>query len=375
MIRKIIKLSIPGLDEDASLDQYVDRLNPLFDEWEIHLNNPDLKTADVWFVVEDVDARDNACFIDQRNIYFLAAETAQNLSHIENSAVMKEFLNQFHEVFTYHQYFGKKVTSCPPFLPWMINSNHGTSIFRKHPRNVEYFDGLSALDKSKLLSVICSTQSLTPAHQMRLNFVMKLKSHFGSEIDWFGNGINSVDEKWDALAPYRFTIVLENQSRHNVITEKLGDSFLALSYPFYWGAPNVGEFFDRDGFTTINIEDFERTIKNIEEVLNSDYSEKLPFLIDNKSRVIHDFNFLNRILAICKRHPQGEEFERIILRPASYFQPNGRKLQNLIENRFSDKIDSFDKTAETNFMDIIKDFYILFRYNKLTKFLLRFFVR
>ena len=375
MTRKIAKLSIPGLADDASLDQYLDYSNPLFNEWEIHLNNPNLKTADAWFVVEDVNLKDNECFIDKRNIYFLAAETAQNLGHIEDSQTMKNFLNQFYEVFTYHQYFGSNVTSVPPFLPWMINSNHGTSIFKPHYRNVEYFDQLESLEKPKLLSVICSTQSLTPAHKLRLNFVRNLKSHFGSELDWYGNGVNSIKEKWDALAPYKFTIALENQSRHNVITEKLGDSFLALSYPIYWGAPNAGDFFDANGYTTINIEDHTQTIRRIEEVLKSNYTEKLPHLIENKKCVIHEFNFLIRILKICASKPRGDKLEKITLHPASVFQPIARKTQNIIKKSVLSRVERFDSKAETNLLEIVKTFYILFRYNKITKRLIGFFVR
>ncbi len=375
MTKKLVKLSIPGLDDEASLDQYLDYSNPLLDEWEIHLNNPNLKAADAWFVVEDVNVKDNECFIDKRNIYFLAAETAQNLGHIEDSQSMKDFLNQFYEVFTYHQYFGSKVTSAPPFLPWMVNSNHGTSIFSTHYRDVEYFDRLRSLEKPKLLSVICSTQSLTPAHKLRLNFVRKLKSHFGSELDWYGNGVNSIKEKWDALAPYKFTIALENQSRHNVITEKLGDSFLALSYPIYWGAPNAEEFFNANGYTTINIEDYSQSIRRIEEVLKSDYIEKIPFIIENKKCVIHEFNFLNRILKICASNPRGDKLEKITLHPASDFQPILKKTQHVIERRVLSKVERFDSKAETNLLEIAKAFYILFRYNKVTKFLLGFFVR
>ncbi len=372
MRKKIVKLSIPGLGENASLAQYLDNSNPLLNEWEIHLNNPDVRTADMWFVMEDIDLKDHQCLIDKRNVYFLAAETAQNLGHIENSATMKEFMNQFGKVFTFHQYFGKNVTSSPPFLPWMVNSNHGTSIFRPHARDVEYFDGQNSLDKSKLLSVICSTQSLTPAHQMRLNFVRRLKSHFGSQIDWYGNGVNPVEEKWDALAPYRFTIVLENQSRHNVITEKLGDSFLALSYPLYWGAPNASEYFNENSFTSINIEDFAGTINSIEEVINSDYSKKLPFLAESKSRVIHEFNFLNRILDICNQNIIWSECESITLRPTLYFTPKLGNSLNSNKRRFIGTMEGFDNRANTNFLDIFKDFYILLRYNNLTQFFLRF---
>lgn len=154
-----------------------------------------------------------------------------------------------------------------PFLPWMINANHGPSINSPHHRDLHALEVMSAPVKTKDLSVFCSTQSRTPEHRMRFHFVEQLKEHFGDRLDWFGNGVNPVDEKWEGLAPYRSTIVLENRSTSWVITEKLADAYLAFSYPFYWGASNVGDFVPAGSFTPINIHDFEGSIALIERDL------------------------------------------------------------------------------------------------------------
>ena len=366
MAKKILKLTIPGLDKGASLQQYLDFSNPLLEKWKIELNNPNLKCADAWCVIENLDPQDNQCQVDQRNTYFFAAETAQNLGHIEESHPMKNFLAQFSHVYTYHQYFGSGAKSQPPFLPWMINANHGESIFMNHERDVHFFQNLNHLNKTKLLSVICSTQELTPAHKMRLRFVQQLEKHFTSDLDWFGNGVNSVSEKWQAMAPYKYTIALENQSRHNVITEKLGDSFLALSYPFYWGAPNANQFFNPDGFSQINIEDFDESVKIIEEILCADkYSEKLPILIENKNRVLHDFNFINRILEICNSNSTFDRPTNLRLNIRSEFDPGTLKVHNLIGGFLNSKLSRLDEIWGTNLLNIVKDLYILCRYNKL----------
>jgi len=366
--KKILKLTIPGLDKEASLQQYLDFSNPLLEKWEIELNNPNLKCADAWCVIENLDPHDNLCQVDQRNTYFFAAETAQNLGHIEESDPMKNFLAQFSHVYTYHQYFGSSVKSQPPFLPWMINANHGESIFMNHERGVHFFQNLNHLNKTKLLSVICSTQELTPAHKMRLRFVQQLQKHFTSDLDWFGNGIDSVSEKWQALAPYKYTIALENQSRHNVITEKLGDSFLALSYPFYWGAPNANQFFNPDGFSQINIEDFDESVKIIERILYADkYSEKLPILIENKNQVLHNFNFINRILEICNSSSTFDNPTYLRLNIRSQFDPGTFKVHNSIGGFLKRNLSRLDDIWGTNLLNIVRDLYILCRYNKLAK--------
>lgn len=372
MGKKILKLTIPGLDKGASLQQYLDFSNPLLGKWEIELNNPNLDFADAWCVLENLDSNDNKCQVNLQNTHFFAAETAQNLGHIEESNSMKSFLGQFANVYTYHQYVGPAAKSQPPFLPWMINSNHGVSIFDNHKRDVDFFHNLNHVTKSKLISVICSETELTPAHKMRLRFVKQLHKHFGSDIDWFGNGVNSVAEKWEALAPYKYTIALENQSRHNVITEKLGDSFLALSYPIYWGAPNAHQIFNPSGFTQVNIEDFQGSINTIEKILTSDtYIEKLPLLIENKNRVIHDFNFINRMLKICDSSFIDDKPTYLRLKQASEFEPANLRFHNSIVGTIHRNLNQLDGSLGTNLLTIAKDIYILFRYNKLAKLISR----
>ena len=38
-----------------------------------------------------------------------------------------------------------------------------------------------------------------PEYQKRMEFIEKLKKHFGDKVDLFGRGIKEVADKWDAL--------------------------------------------------------------------------------------------------------------------------------------------------------------------------------
>ena len=77
---------------------------------------------------------------------------------------------------------------------------------------------------------------------MRYEFTKNVKDYFGSNIDWFGSGINTIEDKWVGFEEYKYHIVIEN-GQNNLISEKLFDSYLGLSYPIYYGAPNVGDYF------------------------------------------------------------------------------------------------------------------------------------
>jgi hypothetical protein len=55
--------------------------------------------------------------------------------------------------------------------------------------------------------------------------------------------------------PYKFVIAFENTVMNGYITEKLTNAFLAHSVPIYYGAPDVGHYFNKQSF--IDCRDFE----------------------------------------------------------------------------------------------------------------------
>lgn len=367
-MKKILKLTIPLAPLNLSLESFIDQSNLRIDGWDIQVNNPEIEEADCWFIIENVPNYDRKCRIARDNIIFLAAETAQSLTFVEEAPSIKLFMAQFGRTFTYHQYLSSKSVSSPPFLPWMINSNHGASMWQPHERDVSYFANLQVPQKNRLLSVICSTQGLTESHRMRIRFVEKLKEYFGDSLDWYGNGVATVEEKWDALADYKYTIVLENQSRYNVITEKIGDAFLAHSYPFYWGAPNIGDIYDLDGLTKIYIEDHWGSIEQIENAIDRDsFKHKQNALTKNRQITIGDFNFINRILEIAASLKGGTKFT-IELHSQEEFRVH-QKIPGGIEKKIVNTAHQIDIALDTNFLEIARQFYILFRYNKFTKLL------
>jgi hypothetical protein len=222
----------------------------------------------------------------------------------------------------------------------MINANHGGSIFEKHDRDYDYFHNLNKLPKTKLMSVFCSTQTWTEGHRLRLKFVKALKRHFGNRLDWFGNGLNEIERKWDGIAPYKYHIVLENQSRNHVITEKLYDSYLGLAYPIYYGASNASDYFNPSAFSTIDICDLNGSIEKIENIINKNiYEESIPLLLNSKDLVLNEYNMFKRISNIClekleEQSSISSEKERVVLKSLSQFNVSRDLLTALKLNQF-----------------------------------------
>lgn len=320
-----IKVSSPDRHAEYDISQYIGNNEGIIDGCQFFINDPNIVQADYWICSEDLHERNEFCYINPENIYFLTAEASWPKLHYHNSKKIK-FLKQFAKVFTSHPIYLPSTQYELPFLPWMINSNHGPSLFQPNTRDINFFKELELLEKTKLISVFCSSQNLTEDHKLRINFVKELKKHFGDRLDWYGNGINPLAEKWDGIAPYKYHIVLENQSKNNVITEKLYDAFLGLSYPIYYGAPNVSSYFDSVSLQTIDIADLNGSIRIIEEILEKDpYTAKLPEIIKSKNKVVNEYNVFSRVAKICNEDAMARgrdktaKPENVVLRRSSEF--------------------------------------------------------
>lgn len=107
-------------------------------------------------------------------------------------------------------------------------------------------------EKTKNISIIASPKKTTPGHQLRHQII----DDFGIYIDdIYGAEYNPIDSKLWALAPYRYSIVVESCRQNFYFTEKLIDCLAVGAVPIYWGCPDIGNFFNMDGilsFETID---------------------------------------------------------------------------------------------------------------------------
>lgn len=313
-----IKLTIPGQPKNINISQFIGSINNQYRNFKF-LVNSDEQEVDFWFIIENVPDDGETSFINPKNIFFLTAEACLPYNWF-NKGYYDLFFSQFNKIYTCYPIFKENVISSIPFLPWMINSNHG-SIFAKHKRDISFFRK-SLINKQKKISVICSYKKEDPGHNLRFNFVKKLKEYFGDTLDWYGNGVNQVPEKWTAIAPYKYHIVLENRSDYNFITEKIYDSFLGNAFPIYWGAPNIDQFFSAKSFAAINILDFKESIKIIKDTLKSNlYEIRQKELNISREAVLTKYNLFSRIIKIAQSNNTSKGTKKNVhLNSVKYFQ-------------------------------------------------------
>tara|TARA_Y100000590_G_scaffold459102_1_gene615280 strand:+ start:7301 stop:8317 length:1017 start_codon:yes stop_codon:yes gene_type:complete len=303
-----------------------------------HINSQ-ISKADMWLIFEDLKNETETCDVPKNKIFYLNNETSFRKDYFFESHMVK-FLSQFSKAFGCYATSNENYVSTPLWLPWMIHANHGDQIFEDSNLNFDYFSNLNNLEKSIDLSVICSNKSHTENHSLRFEFVKILKNHFGERLHWYGNGINTIEKKSDIIFKSKYHIAIENDSRHNLVSEKLYDSFLGLSFPIYYGAPNISELFDKDSLISINITDVNNSIKLIESVLKSNlYQKNFNQLLKSKDQVLNDFNIYYRLNKLVEENilnkPTSSEI--ITIHSSNYFWrktvSNKKKIKRIVKRK------------------------------------------
>lgn len=207
----------------------------------------------------------------------------------------------------------------PAMLPWFVGIEFGPDIEDVIRMNYEDIQQ-SQPQKEKLISVITSNKAFTQGHLDRLRFVEKLKSHYGDRIDVFGRGYKGFADKWDILAPYKYHIVIENSSSKYYWTEKLSDCYLANTYPFYYGCPNIKEYFPEKALSVIDIHNFDESVKCIDKIIEEDtFNKRQNELMLCKKLVMDDYNMFNYIINLCERLDAHAPKATVALKPAKHY--------------------------------------------------------
>ena len=251
--------------------------------------NEDIEECDYWVVYEGLEHKENVyCYPE--NIFLITGEPPSVKKYNKN------FLQQFFGVITSHtEIEHSRRFYTQQALPWMVGGRYLAKEKTWDEHFSKDYDELSningSIQKIKLMSMVCSNKDFTSGHSQRMQFVKKLSKHFGSDIDIFGVGIKNIEDKWDAIATYKYHIVVENCAINNYFSEKLSDSFLASTYPLYYGCPNITEYFPADSLSTININDLDAAIVSIENIINSNLSESNKKAVAiAKDKALNEYN-------------------------------------------------------------------------------------
>ena len=152
------------------------------------------------------------------------------------------------------------------------------------------------LDKTKTISTICSDKRQRHTlHNLRSDFTDSIAKLI-PELEIFGHGVRDMDDKAEALRDFRYHIAIENHQGPHHWTEKLSDCYLGCCLPFYFGAPNAGDYFPKDSFIPIDIRDVEGAAKIIREAIaNNEWEKRKDAILEARRLAMEEYSLFAQI--------------------------------------------------------------------------------
>lgn len=137
--------------------------------------------------------------------------------------------------------------------------------------------------KTREVSLIASSKRIWEGHLLRHAVVDRIRAE-GLPVDVMGRGYRPFADKAEGLAPYRYSVVIENLREPSYFTEKLVDAALCRTVPIYWGAPDIGDYFDIDGMIVCS--GLADILAALRQASPEEYARRAAALEENRGRAL-----------------------------------------------------------------------------------------
>ena len=232
---------------------------------------------------------------------------------------MAEGHEPFDRVYTnYLPTLDPKYIASQPAIPWHVN------------RTFDELTTCNIPEKTRPLSWVVGNCRDLPGHMKRLVFLRTVQDEKDLDIDLYGRAVRYIDDKWDGLAQYRYSIAAENTSWPDYWTEKIADCFLTWTVPIYYGCCNLEKYFPADAFIRIDIEKPKEAIEIIKRTLREDdWNRRVPALEEARRRVLYEYQIFPMLAKLLKSGPLMEQ-ARIERTVPAYRRSAMTKLRRMI---------------------------------------------
>lgn len=188
----------------------------------------------------------------------------------------------------------KKVSTCETEMrmcEWHLSKSHSQLKEERY-------------SKTKEFSTVVSSLYLYPLHRKRVDFLRWIEQSV--DIDIYGRDNSQgfkrylhplpPNQKEEGLTDYRYSLCCENTIERNHFTEKLVDAILCECLVFYYGCPNIFEFFPEGSIILIDLDDFEKSKKIIVDTISNDlWNKNLDKILEAKSLILDSYSLGPRI--------------------------------------------------------------------------------
>lgn len=142
--------------------------------------------------------------------------------------------------------------------------------------------------KTKNMSLIASAKRSTIGHRLRHEIADWCISG-ALDVDLLGLAYLPIDTKEDGLLDYRYSVIIENSRENGYFTEKLIDCLLCDTVPIYWGAQDIGHYFEVRGMMVC--ETAEQVRQAIANAGPDDYKRRRSFIQQNRKTALRYLDY------------------------------------------------------------------------------------
>lgn len=274
--------------------------------YQFFINDTSCTECDFWVIHEGLDMAE-AVTCPPENVIFVSSEEVPQIPQYP-----QKYLSQFPAAFTSRGDLQVPNVSRGLYMcAWQVKKTYTE------------LSGLGFPEKKKTLSAVVSNSTQNEGHRKRFGLINKLKGHFKDQLDWYAKGENYIENKWDGLIDYQYSIAVENSLLPYYITEKLMDCFLAYTMPIYLGAPNIGEFYPEGSFIDLKNYDYLSCIDIIEEAIANQLAIKNKEAIkEARDLVLNHYQFIPLLIRFIENCPAqwGSTSVKNKLYPIKHFE-------------------------------------------------------
>ena len=293
---KIIKVSAGGLEKTSLLLRQSVNSEGIWNDCKFIINDNKLRKCDWWFVLHGgglVESED--CLCDPDHVVYVSMEPSEKISLASD-----KFLEQFSHLVMCDRTIKHNNIIYNNWITWwvgiIVNVKKKKHLFHPDVRfNYDQLSDMRPVKKLNKISIILSNKVISEGHKKRIEFVKRISSlPISKHIDIYGHGSKPILDKWDAIAPYKYHLVLENSVQKDYWSEKLGDTFLGFSFPIYYGCPNIYDYFSKDSLNVIDIENIDQAVKILQDMIDSNiYENRINEIKKSRDQILNQYNIFN----------------------------------------------------------------------------------
>ena len=186
-------------------------------------------------------------------------------------------------------------------------------------KELQYPDKIKFNNGENSVSCILTNKAFTHGQRLRLNFAKLASQNLEGKIHYYGNSL--VNEnfgryykgglpihgppkrcKYDGLAPYTYSLSLENGKLNNFCT-RVWEPFLCWTMPIYWGCPNINDFYPEDSYYKIDIENPVEALRELSDIIKRPVTKRnIDAIRHARELVLYKYNIWPFLQEIINEH-------------------------------------------------------------------------